>query len=275
MPTLSESTDIRSGSPERFGYEWGEYTEMRPEYEEQFRRWTVHLSAEDWRGRRFIDCGCGMGRNSYWPMTYGAAGGLAIDVDKRSLASASRTLASFPQVTIEERSIYEIERSGVFDIAFSIGVIHHLEFPEKALKAMVGAVKPGGLVMVWVYGLENNRWIVYGLSPIRKLLFSRLPISWVHALSVVPAAILWLALRLGIGRIAYFKLLRSFTFRHLRSIVFDQMLPKIANYWSREATLALMKGAGLENVELAWVNEMSWSAIGRRPLSDDPARSLS
>ena len=27
-----------SGSPDRFGYEWAEYTELRPVYEEQFLR---------------------------------------------------------------------------------------------------------------------------------------------------------------------------------------------------------------------------------------------
>ena len=71
--------EISSGSPERFGYEWAAYSEIRPEYEEQFRRWTVHISPDDWRGKFFLDVGCGMGRNSYWPMINGAAGGLAID----------------------------------------------------------------------------------------------------------------------------------------------------------------------------------------------------
>ena len=87
---ISDAPPIDTGSPERFGYEWNEYAEMRPEYEEQFRRWTVHLAPDDWRGKTFLDVGCGMGRNSYWPMRYGAAGGKAIDVDQRSLGSARR-----------------------------------------------------------------------------------------------------------------------------------------------------------------------------------------
>src|ERR1700726_4742345 len=68
------SDALSAGSPDRFGYEWHRYAEMRPEYEEQFRNWTVHLGPEDWRGKFFLDVGCGTGRNSYWPMTYGAAG---------------------------------------------------------------------------------------------------------------------------------------------------------------------------------------------------------
>jgi SAM-dependent methyltransferase len=269
----AHATPITSGSPERFGYEWGEYAEMRPEYEEQFRRWSVPLEPKDWQGKSFLDVGCGMGRNSYWPASYGASEGLAIDVDPRSLASARRTLSKFATVRVDERSAYEIAERDRFDIAFSIGVIHHLEHPEQALAGMVQAVKPGGRVLIWVYGLENNRWLVSFLDPLRKALFSRMPIGLVHHLSVYPTALLWLGLRLGIGRIAYFNLLRGFTFRHLRSIVFDQMLPKIANYWPRETVERQLRERGLENIETRWVNEMSWAAIGTKPAQGTEAGS--
>jgi SAM-dependent methyltransferase len=263
-PILKEAPDLSAGSPERFGYEWGEYAEMRPDYEEQFRRWTPSMQAEDWRGLRFLDAGCGMGRNSYWPMSYGAASCLSIDVDERSLASARQTLEPFPSAEVADRSIYDIPPTGEFDIAFSIGVIHHLERPAAAMKALAGAVKPGGRVLIWVYGLENNRWIVSVVSPLRRLVLARLPMGLLHHLSIYPTVLLWLWLRARPGRIAYMRLLRGFSFRHLRSIVFDQMLPKIANYWGRDDVKALMQGAGLTDVELTWVNEMSWAASGTR-----------
>jgi SAM-dependent methyltransferase len=256
---------LAAGSPDRFGYEWNNYSELRPEYEEQFLGWTAHLKPADWRGLVFLDVGCGMGRNSYWPMIYGALGGLAIDVDDRSLSAARRTLASFPNVRVEKRSAYEISCLDEFDLVYSIGVIHHLEHPTRALAGMVRAAKPGGRVLIWVYGLENNRWLVSVLDPLRKALFSRLPVSFVHHLSVYPTAVLWLLLRLGFGRTAYFDLLRQFAFRHLRSIVFDQMLPKIAHYWPRATVERLMQEQGLVEVRLIWVNEMSWSAIGTKP----------
>lgn len=255
---------VTAGSPDRFGYEWNRYSEMRPEYEEQFRRWTAHLTPDDWKGRTFLDVGCGMGRNSYWPMTYGAASGVAVDIDARSLQAARRTLQPYPTVVVEERSAYDLGYKDRFDVVFSIGVIHHLEFPKTALAAMAGAAKPGGKVLIWVYGLENNHWIVAVLNPLRRALFSRLPIGLVHHLSLYPTALLWLALRFGFGRIEYFRLLQRLDFAHLRSIVFDQMLPKIANYWPRETVAALMRGAGLADVSLIWVNEMSWSAIGTK-----------
>jgi hypothetical protein len=130
---------------------------------------------------------------------------------------------------------------------------------------MVTAAKPGGRVLVWVYGLENNRWIVALLDPLRKALFARLPVGLVHHMALYPAAILWLLLRLGAGRIAYFRMLRQFTLRHLRAIVFDQMLPKIAHYWPRATVERMLREQGLLDVRLAWVNEMSWCAMGAKP----------
>ena len=107
--------------------------------------------------------------------------------------------------------------------------------------------------------------VIARCNPLRKLLFSRLPIGMVHHLSLYPSVALWLALRLGLDSNEYFRLLRRLQFRHLRSIVFDQMLPKIAHYWSRATVEALMRASGLVDIRLSWVNQVSWSAIGTKP----------
>jgi SAM-dependent methyltransferase len=261
----ADAVSLTPGSPERFGYSWDHYAAILPEHEEQFLRWTQPLTKADWMDKRFLDGGCGIGRNSFWPMIYGAAGGLAVDVDDRTLGRARANLARFPAMEVRRQSIYDIAPDGGFDIAFSIGVVHHLEFPERAVAALAGAVKPGGTVLVWLYGRENNGWIVYFADPVRIGLFSRLPLGLVHALSWPLTAALYVFLRLGLTRIAYFKLLRNFSFAHLRAIVFDHMIPKIARYYRKDEAIALLKSAGLENVEAVWVNEMSWAVRGTRP----------
>jgi SAM-dependent methyltransferase len=258
--------DLR-GSPDRFGYEWDAYPEILPQHEEQFRRWTAPLTPEDWQGADFLDVGCGMGRNSLWPLRYGAAGGVAVDIDERTLESARRNLRSFPTMRVMRASAYDLPFEDRFDLAFSIGVIHHLEYPEQALKKMARAVKPGGRVVIWVYGSENNGRLVALLNPLRRALFRRLPIGLTHHLSLYPAVLVWVMLRLGVQPIEYFRLVAKFDFTHLRAIVFDQMLPRIAHYWPREAVARMMAEAGLEDVRLTWVNQMSWSAIGTRPIS--------
>ncbi|HXP74290.1 MAG TPA: class I SAM-dependent methyltransferase [Stellaceae bacterium] len=256
---------VARGSPDRFGYSWHRYAGILPEHEEQFRRWTAPLMPEDWQGARFLDAGCGIGRNSYWPMTYGAAGGVALDVDDRTLARARANLTGFPALEVRRQSIYEITEENVFDIAFSIGVVHHLEFPDRAVARMARSVKPGGRVLVWLYGRENNGWIVNLFDPLRTVLFSRLPLGFVHALSWPLTAILWAMLRLGLQRLEYLRLIRRFSFDHLRAIVFDHMIPRIARYYTRDEAIALLGNAGLEAIEAVWVNEMSWAVCGRKP----------
>lgn len=258
-----DKSSCAQGSPDRFGYEWDHYSEVVDNYEEQFLGWTAHLKREDWQGKSFLDVGCGMGRNSYWPARYGATRGVAIDLDDRSLAAARLNLASLP-VEVRKLSAYDLDYRDEFDIVFSIGVIHHLSKPAQALRGMAAAVRPGGRVLIWVYGLEGNEWIVHYFDPLRKLLFRRLPVGLVHALSWGPAALLWLALRLGFQPLEYFRKIRKFSFAHLRSIVFDQMLPNIANYWSRAQALALMEDAGLTDIRIVRVNEISWSVIGTK-----------
>lgn len=252
----------QKGSSDRFGYEWDKYHEIIPAYEEQFKRWTKLIPKEEWKDKSFLDVGCGMGRNSYWPIKYGAQRGVGIDIDKRSLKAAQSNLSMFENYEVKELSTYDISYENEFDIVFSIGVIHHLADPKKALKKMVKATKPNGKVLIWVYGQENMKWIENLFNPLRKFLFSRLPISATHFLSIFPTAFLWTFLRLGLGKIEYFYLLRKFSFWHLRSIVFDQMLPEIANYWKQEEVLEIMKSAGLKNIQISSVNDMSWCGVG-------------
>ena len=173
-------------------------------------------------------------------------------------------LARFPAVEVVRSSAYDLPFADRFDIAFAIGVIHHLEDPQRALQRMARAVKPGGRVLIWVYGREGNRWLLVMLDPLRRALLSRMPIALVHHLSLYPAAFLWLALKLGLRPSEYVKLISRFRLAHLRSIVFDQMLPRIAHYWPRDQVVELMREAGLEDIRIAAVNEMSWSAIGTR-----------
>lgn len=255
------------GSPERFGYSWDAFNKPTPEQEIQFQGWTAILGSKDfWLDKTFLDAGCGAGRNSLWPMTYGAKGGLGIDLDERSLEAARRNLNSYPSLEIRFQSIYELPEKDAFDVAFSLGVIHHLDNPELAVRQMVRSTKPGGKVLIWVYGRENLGLYVYLLNPLRTIVFSHMPLKMLHKLAWFPTVLLWLLVHSGLTRIEYLKLLKSFTLSHLHVIVFDQMLPKIAHYWRQDQVVALLEQAGLKEIQIESVNQISWSAVGSKPL---------
>src|SRR5262245_34583760 len=136
-PAGNQPYDDQKGSPDRFGYSWERFSDLTPEQEAQFRLWTTHLSPErDWAGKSFLDGGCGAGRNSYWAMSYGAASCVAVDLDERSLQAARRNLARFPAAEVRKCSLYDLPYHDCFDIAFSIGVIHHLNDPRRAVRKL-------------------------------------------------------------------------------------------------------------------------------------------
>lgn len=238
-------------STDRFGYEWSKYHEIDPNYEIQFSRWVKPLRPEDFKGKTVLDAGCGMGRNSYWALNWGARKVLAFDYDERSVQAAERNLQEYgDRVHVVYKSIYELPWKNEFDLVFCIGVIHHLENPKLAIENLVKALKPGGRLLLWVYSYEGNEWIVKLVNPIRQHLTSRLPLLLVHFLSYFASVPIYLFIKLFKGPGEYLHQLSQFRLAHVHSIVFDQLIPKIANYWTRQEALSLLKLPELKNLQI-------------------------
>lgn len=257
--------DIKLGSPERFGYAWNIASEIKNNNEIQFLSWTkVIKDKKFWKNKNILDAGCGIGRNTYWPILYGAKSAVSIDLDDRTINAAKNNLSKFSNVKISKQSIYDIQYENNFDISFSIGVIHHLEFPEKAINELVKATKPGGQVLVWLYGYENMELYVSLLNPIRKFVFSRAPLPLVRLMSYFPTVFLYLYIKLGLSKLEYFKLLKRLSFKQIQQIIFDQMLPKTAKYYRKDEAIKLLTHPELKELKIEWVNECSWSVIATK-----------
>ena len=259
MNNHENKTNTKLGSPERFGYAWNIASKINDINELQFLNWTKTIKNKSyWKNKNILDVGCGIGRNTYWPMRYGAKSSLSFDMDDRTLKAARKNLENFKSVKIKKMSIYDLTYENKFDISFSIGVIHHLEFPKKAIKKMIQATKPGGQILVWLYGYENMETYVKLLNPIRKLLFSRAPLPVVRLLSFIPSLFLYIYVKSKISKLEYFKLLSKLNYSQIQQIVFDQMLPKTAKYYKKYEAMELLSEPELENLKIEWVNECSW-----------------
>lgn len=249
-------------SSDRFGYEWNKYSFIDRNYEEQFKNWIYPLNSDDFKGKSALDAGCGMGRNSYWPLKWGASKMVAFDFDNRSVKAAKSNLASFKNAHVLYKSIYDIGWQNEFDLAFSLGVIHHLKEPKLALKKLVEALKPGGTLLIWVYSYEGNEWIKKYVNPVRINLTSKLPLPAVHALSYFCSLPLWLFVKIFRGPSAYLKQLSMFKFWHIHSIVFDQLIPEVANYWTKDEAAGLFNGLGLKDINIHRPpNNCGWTII--------------
>jgi len=251
-------------SENRFNFEWSKYKELDPSYEKQFLGWVFPLKPEDFKGKKILDAGCGMGRNSFWPLKYGAGSVVAFDNAEGTLDSTRRILDGYSNVEVLKLSIYDISWENEFDIAFSIGVIHHLKDPKLAVSKLVQTTKPGGTVLIWVYGYEGNEWIVRLVSPVRKYFTSKLPPFILDKLTYFMSIPLYLFVKIFSVKNEYLKQLKTFNFKHIHSIVFDQLLPEIANYWKKEEVLSLMSGTNLKNIQIRHHNGNSWTAWGNK-----------
>jgi len=252
-------------SEARFGYEWNKYSALDSNYENQFMNWIFPLGVDFFKGKKVLDAGCGMGRNSFWALKWGAGNLTAFDFDRRSVEAAKKNLAEFVNARILYKSIYEIDWQNEFDVAFSIGVIHHLKEPEKALKKLTEALKPGGTLLIWVYSYEGSEWIKKYINPLRINLTSKLPLPIVHVLSYFCSVPLWLFVKIFKGPGDYFKQLATFKFWHVQSIVFDQLIPEVANYWTKEEVGNLFKELELKDIKINRPpNNCGWTIIAKK-----------
>jgi SAM-dependent methyltransferase len=256
------------GSPAKFGFQWTEYPEILKDYEEQFLGWISALDLNSVKGKSIVDAGCGTGRNSFWLRKYNGGKILAFDVEPSTVEVAQKNLKELTDCFVERASIYQLDslkkQYGSFDFIFSIGVIHHLADPVGALESLKTLSKPSTQLVIWVYGKEGNAFLLPILRPLR-IITSRIPIEVVHFLAATLSLILLSALKLFRPKNSYFRLATGWTRRHLTTVIFDQLFPKIANYWSRNEIIQIVQNAGWRVDAICPVNNMSWSLVASIP----------
>ncbi|HEX9924080.1 MAG TPA: methyltransferase domain-containing protein [Anaerolineae bacterium] len=267
-----------------FGWQWQKFDKLHDLalYKAQFLDWLYPINPDFFEGKVVLDAGCGMGRFSLASSSFGAKLVLAVDASESVEAAAHNTRA-VSNIHVIQADLHHLPlRSGPdaqVDFAFTIGVLHHLDAPQAGFKALVQHLCPGGTTFAWVYGRENNGWVVNVVNPIRTILTSRLPRPALYGLSWLITAVLHPVLKLiyrpanaggafgWLGRLlpynAYFAWLGQFQFHHNHHVVFDHLVAPVAFYLRREEFEAWFEAAGLELIDLSWRNKNSWRGHGR------------
>jgi len=122
-----------------------------------------------------LDLGSGIGRNCLAMAKLGAKHVTGIDYSEVNITNAKKRLSSFPEhekIELSQGNIYEIFKGNeaLFDFVCCQGVIHHLEFPEKALELIGRVLKPGGSSFIYVFGDCGNGVFWDSIDFMRRIL---------------------------------------------------------------------------------------------------------
>jgi SAM-dependent methyltransferase len=263
-----------------FGWEWRAFPRIDDHHERQFLDWIAPVGPEAFRGRVVLEGGCGKGRHTRLASRYGAAAVIGVDLSAAVDVAFDNTRRE-PAAHIVQADLLRLPlRPGSCDYAFSIGVLHHLPDPTAGFLSIAGAVRPGGAVSVWVYGAENNGWIVHLVSPLRVAVTSRLPPRLLHSLSFLLAIPLWMALaalyrparradsspgRRLLPYYPYLAYISGFPLREIHAIIHDHLAAPIAHYLRREVVEGWYRSAGAPEAVVEAHNRNSWRGYGRLP----------
>ncbi len=262
---------------EGFAYEWLRLEEPSPKYDAEFASYLGRWSARElFEGKIVLEAGCGMGKFLGCVQRAGAATVIGVDLGE-SVHAAYRLTRHLPNVHVVQADLHAMPFREPFDVAYSIGVIHHLPSPAEGLRAVARHLNAAGQLFVWVYGKEGNEFFMRWIDPLRQLT-CRLPRPVTELLAKLIAAVLWGGIvgvyrplaRLGVRRLPlqeYFLYFHSLGFRFFWGTVLDKMVPDIQWFISREELSGWLQALGLEVQEVSQRNGHSWRALSRKPAS--------
>jgi uncharacterized protein YbaR (Trm112 family)/ubiquinone/menaquinone biosynthesis C-methylase UbiE len=292
---------VRAGVPrfvtseqyaDSFGVQWNAFprvqhdSTMLRESHDRFESETG-LRHEDLIGKVVLEVGSGNGR--FIDVVSACQAKLVVGVDLSSAVDAAQaTLGQRPNVTFVQADVFRLPfKPGLFDIAYSIGVLHHTPHPQRAWEAIVPFVKPGGRQCVSLYDLvmqaRNSEegvkvaavGVGWALNIFRAELFrsiiTRLPRRWFlqYCLHVVP--VLHRLNKIPVLR--YLRYLFPATcYRHLPvewSILdtYDTYATRIVHRFSARQVFQWYKAAGFRQIEIQ-NSRVGWTSVtGLRPES--------
>ncbi|MBL9038878.1 MAG: class I SAM-dependent methyltransferase [Archangium sp.] len=252
----------------RFAAEWTRWAQLRSYYERQFFDWVAPVSRDDFIDRLVLEGGCGKGRHTSLIANF-ARQVVALDLGESAWVAFANT-RHLPNVHVVMGDVNRAPATRAFDVAFSVGVLHHLPDPRHGFSSLTSHVKEGGRVVAWVYGQEGNEWITRWVDPVRKTITSRLPPMLLHRLSWGPSAALVAVIRAfyrpdsqGRGPALpygdYFASMYAFPVDEIHSIVFDQLVTPVAHYLT-EAAVKHWFDSGFRDVVVRSHRGYSWTA---------------
>ena len=256
-----------------FGFQWHRYQKTQLDHDE-LRESERHFLAktalrpEDLKGKLVLDVGCGMGRFAEVATRFGAR---VVGVDLSAAAEvAAKNLADRDFVAFQADVFALPFAPESFDIIYSIGVLHHTPDCEAAVKALDKYLKPGGLLVVWLYS-GYNKW--YRFSDLWRRYTHKMKPETLHGILKVAVPFFY-NLQQGLKRVPLVGRPAAGLVHHVFPVnrqkdpearmldTFDWYSPKYQSKHTYEQVFKWYEAMGMEDMR---VGEISIAVRGRKP----------
>lgn len=271
IPDLDAFLKHQKKTAESFAYEWKHiYRENNFEKQNFLHFLSPFVKEQDLRGKLTLDIGCGSGRFTKWSALSGAEIAFGSDLGE-SVEVAYQMTYTLPNVCIVQSDIYAMPFKNVFDLAYSIGVLHHLPEPQKGFLKLPRVLKQGGKMLIWVYNRRDNARALYFYEPLRATL-RHLPKPLLFKLCYIPGmAVHFINLfgkglsLFGLGGLAQrmpFAYYMNFPFNMKLNDAFDVLATPKSNYYKVEEIGEWFYAAKLKHVDAYEHKEAGITCVG-------------
>lgn len=271
ITNLDKFLQHQKKTAESFAYEWNNiYKENDFEKNNFLHFLSPFIKEENLKGKITLDIGCGSGRFTKWSSLCGAKLSFGTDLGE-SVEFAYKLTKDMENICIVQADIYAMPFRNQFDIAYSIGVLHHLPKPQEGFSKLPSVLKNNGQMLIWVYNRRNNKRALYFYEPIRTIA-RKIPKPLLFKLCYIPGTIVHL-LNYSTHFLNFFgakKLAKKMPFTYYANFPFNMKLndafdvlatPK-SNYYYVEEIEKWFKNSNLKNIKSFEHPEAGITCIG-------------
>jgi SAM-dependent methyltransferase len=227
------------------------------------------LFDRDVAGCRVAEIGAGAGRFVNVLAEGGAAHIVAVEPSEAFTVLRENTSRFGNRITYVKTTGDHLAGTGDLDYVFAIGVLHHIPDPDPVVAAAVRALRSGGRLAVWLYGREGNA--LY-LTLVRSLwwLTRRLPHRGLDLFVRVVYPFFWCYMtvcrEISLPLAEYMRrVIVPLTPAKRRLVIYDQLNPAYAKYYTREEAYDLLARHGFVDIRFHHRHGFSWTVLGTKP----------